>query len=91
MGPSISATLRSDVRHRDENRCAYCQTPEEFSITSFEIDHIVPASAGGETALDNLCLACPSCNRYKGARQAAPDPETANTAPLYHPRQWDVP
>ncbi|MFQ5856277.1 MAG: HNH endonuclease [Anaerolineae bacterium] len=36
----------------------------------------MPASADGETTLDNLCLACLACNRYKGARQSAPDPET---------------
>jgi hypothetical protein len=87
MSTTISAELRSQVHHRDENRCAYCQTPEHFTVTTFEVDHIVPASAGGETVLDNLCLACPACNRHKGARQSAPDPETGQLVSLYHPRQ----
>lgn len=87
MGSIVPAQLRSQVRRQDEERCAYCQTPEELTVTTFEIDHIVPASAGGETTLDNLCLACPACNRHKGARQSAPDPETGRIVPLYHPRQ----
>jgi hypothetical protein len=80
---------RSQARNLDENRCAYCQTPEELTVTTFEIDHIVPVSAGGETALDNLCLACPACNRYKAARQSAPDPEIGQIVPLYHPRRQE--
>ena len=31
-----------------------------------EVEHILPMIAGGETTEDNLCLACPRCNRYKG-------------------------
>jgi len=87
MSASISAELRSQVYDRDEGRCAYCQTPEQLTIVTFEVDHIVPISAGGETTLDNLCLACPACNRNKGARQIAPDPETGKLVPLFNPRQ----
>ena len=87
MGTVISANLRARVRALDQERCAYCQSPEELTVTSFEVDHIVPVSAEGETTLDNLCLACPSCNRHKAARQSAPDPETGQDTPLYHPRR----
>lgn len=34
-----------------------CQT-QQVIVVSMEIDHIVPESAGGETTLANLCLAC---------------------------------
>jgi CRISPR/Cas system Type II protein with McrA/HNH and RuvC-like nuclease domain len=86
----IRAELRSWVYARDQGRCAYCQTPEELTVTTFEVDHIVPTSARGKSEQDNLCLTCPACNRYKGARQIAPDPETGENVPLYHPRrqQW---
>jgi len=31
----------------------------------FEIDHIIPLSRGGSHEVDNLTIACPSCNRQK--------------------------
>ncbi|MGH2522100.1 MAG: HNH endonuclease [Anaerolineales bacterium] len=87
MGAVIPTHLRAQVRALDQERCAYCQSPEELTVTPFEVDHVVPVSAGGETTLDNLCLACPACNRHKATRQSAPDPETGQDAPLYHPRR----
>lgn len=87
MSATISAELRVQVRAKEKNRCAYSRSPEELTVTTFEVDHSVPASAGGETTLDNLCLACPTCNRHKSARQSAPDPETDQVVLLYHPRQ----
>lgn len=89
MSSVISASLRSQTHSQDEGRCAYCQTPEELTVTTFEIDHILPTSAGGETAPDNLCLACPACNRYKATRSSASDPETGQIVPLYNPRQQE--
>lgn len=53
----------------------------------FEIEHIVPLSAGGETEEGNLCLACPRCNRYKGMRVEAIDHETGLTSPFFNPRE----
>ena len=87
---AIPAELRTQVRELDKGCCAYCHTPEALTVTTFEVDHIVPRSAGGETALGNLCLACPSCNRHKGARQAVALSQTRQATPLYHPRkqQW---
>src|SRR4051812_24462626 len=35
---------------------------------SFEIDHIKPEFIGGELIIENLRLACKSCNRSKGAK-----------------------
>ena len=52
-----------------------------------QIDHIVPLAAGGETELDNLCLACNSCNIYKSEFQFGVDPATGQEAHLYHPRK----
>lgn len=33
-----------------------------------EIDHIIPLSKGGKHERHNLVIACPTCNRRKGAR-----------------------
>lgn len=92
MTPAIPPDLRAQVHRLDRACCAYCQTPEALTITTFEMDHIIPVSAGGATLLENLCLTCPVCNRYKATRQTAPDPDTGRIVALYHPRrdQWYV-
>ncbi len=35
--------------------------------------------------IDNLCLACATCNSHKQARRSARDPETGELTPLFHP------
>ena len=50
-------------------------------------DHIQPRSKGGDTSFENLCLACRSCNEFKGNLTQAIDPLTAELVPLFHPRQ----
>jgi 5-methylcytosine-specific restriction endonuclease McrA len=32
---------------------------------NYQIDHKVPIYKGGTNDLDNLCIACRDCNRYK--------------------------
>jgi hypothetical protein len=87
----IPADLQKLVREREQHRCAYCRTPEFLTVTVFEIDHIIPKHSGGEAKMENLCLACPSCNRYKGAGLTSVDPETGEEIRLFHPRRdrWD--
>ncbi len=86
MGETISAQLRLYVRSREHDQCAYCHSPEELSIAAFELDHIVPVSAGGQTEPENLCLACSACNRSKAAQQEGDDPLTNASVPLFNPR-----
>jgi hypothetical protein len=88
MGAShISAKLRHELRAIAKDRCEYCQSAESLMGVTFEVDHIVPLSSGGKTELGNLGLACPSCNRHKGARRTALDPQTRREVSLFHPRQ----
>jgi HNH endonuclease len=81
----ISIELQRQVRDRFKSGCAYCRTAEALIATTFEFEHIKPRSAGGETALNNLCFSCPSCNRHKASRQTVVDPESQETVPLFHP------
>jgi hypothetical protein len=60
---NISQDERLALKKAWGNACAYCEKP----VDEFEIDHIVAHSNGGTCDLDNLCVACPSCNRRKGA------------------------
>jgi hypothetical protein len=87
MSVYISVALQGRVRQRFSNCCAYCRTAEQLTVAIFEFEHIVPRSAGGETAFENLCLACPTCNRYKADVMLAVDPVTQETVPLFHPQQ----
>ena len=80
MSVYISAELRRRVRKHFSDACAYCQTSEALTVTIFEIEHIIPRAADGETVFENLCLACPSCNRYKADRLKG-----QNDVRLFHP------
>lgn len=64
--------LRYAVVHRDGTRCTYCgietivtRRGHPFRRT---VDHLTPVSAGGDDTLENLVLACQSCNSRRGNR-----------------------
>lgn len=82
---AVPSALRRVVAARDYFRCAYCQTSEENCGLAMHLDHIVPEVAGSVTEEGNLCLACFSCNVYKGGQQNAVDPQTGEPAALFHP------
>jgi hypothetical protein len=86
MSAYIPVALKQRVGECFANCCAYCRTAEELTVAIFEIEHIVPQSAGGETVFENLCLACPTCNRYKADLTSEADPLTQTEAPLFHPQ-----
>jgi HNH endonuclease len=86
MSVYISVDLQRQIRNRFTNCCAYCLTAELLTATTFEFEHIIPRSAGGETMFENLCLSCPSCNRYKADRQNIIDPVTEKAVRLFHPQ-----
>ena len=53
----------------------------------FQIDHIIAEKHGGKTVENNLALACPHCNRFKGPNIAGIDPASREAIRLFHPRQ----
>jgi 5-methylcytosine-specific restriction endonuclease McrA len=69
----VPAALKRLVRERFANQCAYCRTAEDLTATHFEIEHIDPRAADGETVIANLCLACPMCNVFKSDSSSAVD------------------
>ena len=87
----VPVDLRREIRALFQERCAYCHTFERLTVTVFEIEHIQPKAAGGETVSSNLCLACPACNRFKSSRIEAPDPLTQEPTPLFHPQRQEWP
>ena len=83
----ISEILRQQVIERANHLCEYCRVHQEDSLYTHEIDHIIPEKHRGKTDLDNLCLACFPCNRYKGSDFASFDPESNNVSLLFNPRK----
>jgi hypothetical protein len=83
----ISVELKRRIRNHFTDFCGYCRTAEALTVSTFEFEHIIPLSVGGETVFENLCLACPSCNRYKATRQTVIDPNTQQEVELFHPQQ----
>jgi hypothetical protein len=71
--------------------------PQALFPLPFQIDHIVAEKHGGATVANNLALACPHCNLYKGPNVAGMDPVSGEVVRLFHPRtdvwsehfQWD--
>jgi hypothetical protein len=95
----MERTLEELVWNRAGACCEYCRLPQRFDDIVFQIDHIIAASHGGPTRASNLCLACFSCNSFKGPNLSGVDPKTRKIVPLFHPRRhkwarhffWDGP
>jgi len=87
----ISTSLRQQVIERANAHCEYCLFPQAFSFLAFEIEHIIAEKHGGQTRVDNLALACPFCNRFKGTDLGSLDPETGHLTAFFDPRRqrWD--
>lgn len=62
---------------RDGSKCSICGSEMLFSIQHKSeprfatADHILPRSKGGSNAIENLRLACKSCNEARGDRYHA--------------------
>jgi len=84
--PKLPKPIQELVRERAKHLCEYCHTDEHWQAVRFTIDHVVPLDLGGETAVENLALACFHCNRRKSNKQVVLDPATGQTVPLFNPR-----
>ena len=82
----VSSKLRQEVTERADRRCEYCLFPQVSSFLPFEIEHIIAEKHGGETTAENLALACPYCNRYKGTDLGSLDSESGKLTPFFNPR-----
>ncbi len=78
------------VAERANHRCEYCQAPELVFNFPFEIEHIQPLSRQGSHELDNLALACRSCNLRKGNRVSGYCQDSEDEVRFFNPRldQW---
>jgi hypothetical protein len=89
MSDTPTSAQRRAVEERAGGHCEYCLSPTRFGVQSFECEHIIPVSEGGQTVLDNLAWACGGCNRCKANRTSAIDPDSGELALLFNPRVQD--
>lgn len=80
--------IKNHVFSRADGCCEYCQTCQINIGQAMHVEHIDPNGGDG---LDNLCLACPSCNLSKAAATTAVDPQSDHIVTLFNPRlhEWD--
>jgi ribosomal protein L37E len=65
--------------------------PEVIFNFPFEVEHIIPVSRGGDDALENLALACRSCNLAKSNNTQDYDWASKAWQPVFNPRihRWE--
>jgi HNH endonuclease len=83
----MDEALANFVRRRAADCCEYCQLPQAFSSTRFQIDHIIAEQHGGGTIESNLALACLADNNHKGPNLAGIDPRSGKRIWLFSPRR----
>ena len=82
----MDASLRDLVRRRAANRCEYCRLPQAYApIVRFHVEHIRARQHEGGDDAENLSLACPRCNAYKGPNLTSIDPQTRRSCPFSTP------
>lgn len=67
----IPQELRDRVFDRDKYTCRYCgsgRLSPEQNFSDLQLDHVVPWCYGGGNQLENLVVACGSCNQTKGPK-----------------------
>jgi hypothetical protein len=87
---TVEPTVAAEVQRRANGRCEYCKMHQSLQGATFHIEHVKPRSKGGESSLENLAWACPSCNLHKSDRISLPDVDGVHVR-LFNPRldKWD--
>src|SRR5262245_46692303 len=83
----VSDQLRQRIVEQAGNRCGYCLGEQQYIFAPLEIDHLLPTVKGGTDEEENLWLACPLCNSYKGTKTHGIDPLTQRTVVIFNPRK----
>jgi HNH endonuclease len=70
---TLTTTRRKMLRlgERDGEHCVWCRTAISYRSVHATLDHIRCRSHGGADALDNLVLACASCNHRRANAPAS--------------------
>ena len=64
-GPLYRQHVRAYIAAQWNHRCAYCSKGDWEDATRFNLDHVVPRTAGGPDNVRNLVWSCRPCNQQK--------------------------
>jgi HNH endonuclease len=79
--------LRETVELRAGRRCEYCRAPQPATGVRYHLEHVFPESFGGTDDVENLALACPTCNYHKSNHLLGADEDGMAGRPLFNPRK----
>lgn len=79
---SFKKNLREDMYNKQNKLCAYCRIHVPLACVPMHREHIVYKDNHPQWMFlpENLCVACPTCNEFKGATEVLSDPQ-ATTYP----------
>ncbi len=75
---SFKKNLRDDMYKKQNKLCAFCRIHVPLACVPMHREHIVYKNKHPQWTFlpENLCVACPSCNEYKGTTEVLVDPQT---------------
>lgn len=76
---SFKKNLSDDMYKKQNKRCAYCRISVPMSTVPMHRDHIVYKDGHPQWIFhpENLCIACPICNSWKGTTEVLANPQTS--------------
>ena len=76
---SFKTNLRNDMYKKQNKLCAFCRIHVPSACVPMHREHIVYKNKHPQWTFlpENLCVACPSCNEYKGTTEVLVDPQTS--------------
>lgn len=85
--------LRQDMYNKQNKLCAFCRIHVPLACVPMHREHIVYKDKHPQWMFlpENLCVACPSCNEYKGTTEVLANPKvkeypkTSNGFKIIHP------
>jgi len=86
-GIDIAVETQRTVSERAHHGCEYGQSRADDATASFAVEHMVPVSRGGTSALHKLAWSCAGCNGHTYNRTEAPAPTDGTPASFFNPRQ----
>lgn len=74
---NFKKNLRKDIYEKQNKLCAYCRIHVPAACVPMPIEHIVYKDNYPQWMFlpENLCIACPTCNIYKGATDVLTNPQ----------------
>ena len=87
----LPKSVRLLVSQRAKGYCEYCRSHEDYGTGPFNVEHIIPSSAGGGDHPENLAYSCSGCNGHKFTKLTAIDLVSEKEASMFNPRwqEWN--